>query len=258
VIADIVRPERTGEIAVSSRRRRRVLRSSWRILLRTVVPTIVLVVAAQGAVASAAGLRAPQPGSAQRPSPTSFDLSTTKTTPFGWLAATTPPTSWRRLTLPPGLATLSLPPGFRPLRGDPGTASAALLGPRGTYLGYLNATPRQGNEGLRDWTRFRLAHLRQDDAASVREDAQVSALAIGRTRRSCVTDDYTTTVGRHPFHEVACLVMAGHLASVIVAATPAGDPAHLWRQLERAVAAYPFPTPSHPLARAADTPVAHR
>ncbi len=176
------------------------------------------------------------------------------TAPFGWLATTTPPTSWRRLTLPSGLATLSLPPGFRPVRGDPGTASAAFLGPRGTYLGYLNATPRQGNEGLHDWARFRLAHLRQDEAVSVREDTQVSALSTGRTRRSCVTDDYTTTVGRHPFHEVACLVMAGRFASVVVAATPAGDPAHLWPQLERAVAAYPFPSPSHAPVPPTDPP----
>jgi hypothetical protein len=48
------------------------------------------------------------------------------------------------------------------------------------------------------------------------------------------------TIGHHHFHEVACYVMSGSVGSVVVAATPSGDPAHVWTQLERAVAAYPF------------------
>jgi hypothetical protein len=58
--------------------------------------------------------------------------------------------------------------------------------------------------------------------------------------RSCVTDDYVTTIGHHHFHEVACYVTSGSGSSVVVAATPSGDPAHVWNQLERSVAAYPF------------------
>src|ERR1700681_3414668 len=58
--------------------------------------------------------------------------------PFAWLTATAPPTTWTRLTLAAGLGSLSVPPGFRAVRGDPGTASLALLGSDGTYLGYLN------------------------------------------------------------------------------------------------------------------------
>jgi hypothetical protein len=57
---------------------------------------------------------------------------------------------------------------------------------------------------------------------------------------SCVTDDDVTTVGHHRYHEVACLVTTGPTGSVVVAATPACDPAHVWNQLDRAVAAYPF------------------
>jgi hypothetical protein len=163
-------------------------------------------------------------------------------TSFGWLSETTPPGTWRHLLLPSGLGMLSLPPGFRVVAGDPGTASAALLGPRGTYLGYLNATPREGDERLTGWAGFRLAHLRQEDDIEVHQDAEVASVRSGRTRRSCVVDDYITKVGHHPYHEVACLVVAGPVASVVVAATPSGDPAHVWRQLERAVAAYPSPS----------------
>ncbi len=116
----------------------------------------------------------------------------------------------------------------------------ALLNPSGTYLGYLNVTPRQGPETLRNWATFRTTHLLGDDAVSVHEDAMVQSVPTGAAVRSCVTDDYVTTVGHHLFHEVACYVMNGSVGSVVVAATPAGDPAHVWTQLQRAVAAYPF------------------
>ena len=159
---------------------------------------------------------------------------------FGWLASTTPPATWARLAVPSGLGTLSSPPGFRTVDGDPGTLSVALRNSAGTYLGYLNVTPRQGDETLQDWTAFRLSHLLGDDAVSVHEDATVQSVRMATTDRSCVTDDYLTTVGHHQFHEVACYVASGSVSSVVVAATPSGDPAHVWSQLERAVAAYPF------------------
>ena len=159
---------------------------------------------------------------------------------FGWLASTTPPATWVRLAVPSGLGTLSSPPGFRVVEGDPGTLSVALRNSVGTYLGYLNVTPHQGSETLRDWAAFRLSHLLDDDAVSVHEDAMVAARPTTTGAKSCVTDDYVTTVGHHHFHEVACDVMNGSVNSVVVAATPSGDPAHVWTQLERAVAAYPF------------------
>jgi hypothetical protein len=159
---------------------------------------------------------------------------------FGWLASTTPPATWARLTVPSGLGTLSTPPGFGTVDGDPGTLSVALRNSAGTYLGYLNVTPRQGLETLQDWAEFRLTHLRGDDAVSVHEDAMVQSVRTAAAVRSCVIDDYVTTVGHHQFHEVACYVTRGSAGSVVVAATPSGDPAHVWTQLERAVAAYPF------------------
>jgi hypothetical protein len=156
------------------------------------------------------------------------------------LASTAPPTSWTRLTLPSGLGSLAEPPRFRAVRGDQGTATLALLGSDSTYLGYLNVTPRQGDERLAGWAAFRLAHLRGDGSISARQDGAVESVRTGQSLRSCVTDDYVTEIGHHHFHEVACLVMTTSAGSVVVAATPSGDPAHLWAQLERTVAAYPF------------------
>ena len=126
------------------------------------------------------------------------------------------------------------------MEGDRGTLSVALRNSAGTYLGYLNVTPRQGSETPQDWAVFRLTHLRRDDAISVQEDAKVQSVRTAAAVRSCVIDDYVTTVGHHQFHEVACYVVRGSVGSVVVAATPSGDPAHVWTQLERAVAAYPF------------------
>ena len=158
---------------------------------------------------------------------------------FAWLASTTPPATWARLAVPSGLGTLSSPPGFRTVPGDPGTLSVALLSAGGTYLGYLNVTPHQGDETLQDWAAFRLSHLREDDTVSVHEDAMVRSVRTAAGVRSCVADDYVTTIGHHHFHEVACDVMSGSGSSVVVAATPSGDPAHVWSELESALAAYP-------------------
>jgi hypothetical protein len=206
------------------------------------------IVLALGLVAVAAGIGwAVQPGAKTRAA------DATRTTPahprsastptlgsFGWLASTAPPATWVRLTVPSGLGTLSSPPGFRIVDGDPGTLSVAQLNSAGTYLGYLNVTPRQGPETLQDWPAFRLTHLGGDDAVSVHEDAAVRSVPTAAALRSCVVDDYVTTAGHHRYHEVACYVTVGSVSSVVVAATPSGDPGHVWTQLERAVAAYPF------------------
>lgn len=159
---------------------------------------------------------------------------------FAWLASTTAPTTWTPVAVPAGLGSLSVPPGFRAIGGDPGTATLAFLGSDSTYLGYLNVTPLQGDERLAGWPGFRVAHLTDDGSISVRQDGAVQSVRTGKSLRSCVSDDYVTEIGQHRFHEVACLVTTTSAGSVVVAATPAGDPAHLWAQLERAVAAYPF------------------
>jgi hypothetical protein len=141
--------------------------------------------------------------------------------------------------VPSGLGTLAVPPGFRPVSGDQGTLSVAIVDAAGDYLGYLNATPRQGDEQLQGWAAFRLNHLLDDDAVSAHEVAAVETIRSKSGVRSCVIDDYVTRVDHHRFREVACFVVDGSSSSVIVAAAPMGDPAHVWRQLERAVATYP-------------------
>ena len=59
-----------------------------------------------------------------------------------------PRPAWQRSRLPDGAASLSYPPGWRAIRSDPGTVTAALRSPSGEIRGYLNATPKQGDETL--------------------------------------------------------------------------------------------------------------
>ena len=154
------------------------------------------------------------------------------------------PTGWREVPLGPGAGVLSVPPGFQLVRGDKGAASAALFGPHGAYLGYLNATPLESGESLANWATLRLGHLLGDDAVAAREIAAIEDTTTRGVQRSCVIDDYVTKVGRHHFQEVACLVEWTAGDGVVVAAVPPGDPAHVWAVLERAAAAYPVGRPA--------------
>jgi hypothetical protein len=203
-----------------------------------IVSAVALVAVAASIGSAGSPAREAQPVDATAGHPLS--ASSSRLGSFAWLASITPPATWVRVAVPSGLGTLSSPPGFRTVEGDPGTLSVALRNSVGTYLGYLNVTPHQGDETLRDWADFRLSHLLDDDAVSVHEDARVTAIRTAAGVRSCVTDDYVTIVGHHHFHEVACYVMRGSVSSVVVAATPSGDPAHVWNELEGAVAAFPL------------------
>ena len=205
-----------------------------------IVSAVVLVAAASIGSALWPASKAQAVGATKASTAHSESASSATLGSFGWLTSTAPPATWTRLAVPSSLGTLSSPPGFHTVEGDPGTLSVALLNSAGTYLGYLNVTPHQGHETLQDWAAFRLSHLLGDDAVSVHEDATVQSVRTATAVRSCVTDDYVTTIGHHHFHEVACYVTSGSVSSVVVAATPSGDPAHVWTQLERAVAAYPF------------------
>ncbi len=90
---------------------------------------------------------------------------------------------------PPGRVTL----GWFPVRGDQGTLSRALAW-SGSIMVYLNVTPRQGDETLRDWAEFRVDHLREEDARSARPDGSASGLAFRGGTGPCVIDDYVTRV----------------------------------------------------------------
>jgi hypothetical protein len=183
-----------------------------------------LVAVAAAVVAAVATLAAALPGGGGRPSVPA-------------IRASAAPAGWHSVALPDG-AVLSYPPSMRPVHSDPGSASSAQLSPAGTYLLYLNATPRQGAENLRDWSAFRIGHLREDNARSARELASASGVPFLGGTGSCVLDTYVTKVGAHHYTELACLVQGRHAASVIVAAAPAANWARSAGVLTRAVAAY--------------------
>jgi hypothetical protein len=156
---------------------------------------------------------------------------------FSWFAARTAPPSWQKITLPDHTGTLAGPRSLVRLPADPGTVALGL--PAGVEdLIYLDATPRQGQEDLPGWATFRIAHLRDDNTASVTVDAHAENLAFLGATGSCVLDEYVTRVGAHHYREIACLVQGLHAASVIVAATPIADWDRYRALLEQVVTAY--------------------
>jgi hypothetical protein len=128
------------------------------------------------------------------------------------------PPGWHQLTLPNGTAALFYPPTMHRVTGDSDAVSAARLGPDGQYLLYLNATPRQGDESLRNWASYRLRVLRSDDASRASLDAAAANQPFRGGTGSCVIDHYVTRVAAHRYTELACLVQGRTGASVIVAA----------------------------------------
>src|SRR5215470_2468585 len=89
---------------------------------------------------------------------------------FGWFRPGAAPAAWLRASLPGQHATLSYPSSLRPMPGDYGTVTVGRDSRSGAVLVYLNVTPRQGDETLRDWPGFRLAHLRDDGTTLVHLD----------------------------------------------------------------------------------------
>jgi len=148
------------------------------------------------------------------------------------------PPGWHQLTLPNGTAVLFYPPTMHRVTSDSDAVSAARLGPDGQYLLYLNATPRQGEESLRNWASYRLRILRSDEASRASLDAAAGNQPFRGGTGSCVIDHYVTRVLAHRYTELACLVQGRTGASVIVAAAPTA----LWPSaravLTQAVSAY--------------------
>lgn len=133
---------------------------------------------------------------------------------------------------------LAYPGSMHRVSSDAGALSAARISASGQYLLYLNVTPRQGAESLRDWVEFRLDHQREEETAAVRElAAQTGVRFIGGTG-TCVTDAYVTRVDAHHFTEIACFVRGLTSATVIVAAAPTVGWASAAPVLRRAVAGY--------------------
>jgi hypothetical protein len=156
---------------------------------------------------------------------------------FAWLRPRAIPSSWSALRVPGTPAELPLPTGWRRASGDAGTRTAELEGPSGEIAGYLNATPRQGDETLASWPEFRPDHNRDEGDREVRLLASAPELRFGGGTGSCVLDSYLTTAGRR-YREIACLVAGRSASTVVVAAAPPGRWATEAPVLERAVAGF--------------------
>ena len=152
---------------------------------------------------------------------------------FAWVQPQPVPPHWAVVRIASG-SELAYPPGWRIVPGDRGTATAALLGEGGRYLGYLNVTPRQGDENTATWASFRIAHNADEGDTAITRIAAATGLRFRGGRGSCVTDSYTTRTGAR-YIEVACLIEGPRAASVIVGAAPPNS----WRRtsitLERAI-----------------------
>jgi hypothetical protein len=154
---------------------------------------------------------------------------------FIWLRPQSQPRGWKLAVTRTG-ATLAYPPGWSEIQTDPGTASAAPAGARGAFDGYLNATPRSGEETLANWSRFRVTHVAAEGARHVHLAAASTGLRFRSARGSCVIDSYSTTKTR--FREIACIVAGARAITVVVAAAPVAEWAQKVGVLERAVASF--------------------
>jgi hypothetical protein len=185
-----------------------------------------LALAAVG-VAAACGAPAPARGHTAQAAP-----------PVRGLSARPPPAGWHHAVLPGGQAVLAYPPAMHLVTGDRGTVTAAQISRSGRYLLYLNATPRQGAESLRNWPHFRVNHLLGEDASAATLLGASRGLRFTGATGNCVLDTYVTKIKAHHYTELACLVQGHGSASVIVAAAPAANWPGAASVLIRAVDAY--------------------
>src|SRR5436305_4570864 len=95
--------------------------------------------------------------------------------PFSWLHPQPPPGGWLTAHIPTN-AELPYPPRWRIIHGDPGTATAVLTDGHGGFVGYLNVTPRQGEETLAGWASFRTAHNVEEGDHAVKRLAAATGL----------------------------------------------------------------------------------
>jgi hypothetical protein len=154
---------------------------------------------------------------------------------FAWLKAQAQPPGWKHASTATG-ARLAYPADWRSIETDPGTASAAPIGPRGYFAGYLNATPQGGHETLANWRRFRVAHVAAEGAHGVRLAAAATNLRFRDGRASCVIDSYSTR--RMRFREIACIVAGRRVTTVVVGAAPAARWSREAPILERAITTF--------------------
>jgi hypothetical protein len=154
-------------------------------------------------------------------------------TSFGWLGPAAQPAGWSLLRIPSG-AAIAYPSSWQRLHGDPGSGTVALRDSSGHFLGYLNLTPRQGEEQLATWAAFRVDHNREEGDRQVVELAHAGGLRFRNGHGSCVSDRYVTKVGTR-YREIACLVVGARAATVVVAAAPPSSWSRLSPALMRAI-----------------------
>jgi hypothetical protein len=158
---------------------------------------------------------------------------------FGWLHPAAPPTSWHTSTLPNGKAQLGFPGSWHSIVSDPGTRSAAIHshGHGGRIVGYLNATPQQGDETLANWSSFRLDHNEEEGDTAEKLVAAAHDLTFRDGHGSCVIDDYRSS-SNHRYREIACIVAGANATTVVVGAAPPQDWHSQSQALERAISAF--------------------
>jgi hypothetical protein len=128
-------------------------------------------------------------------------------------------------------------PSWRKIKTDPGTVTAALRSPNGGYIGYLNATPKQGPETLANWRTFRIAHNKEEGDRVVTRLAYAGGLKFLAGRGNCVKDAYVSGTGVH-YIEIACLVAGSRATTVIVGAGPPSTWAQVSSVIERAISGF--------------------
>ncbi len=185
----------------------------------------------RGATSGSAG--AASSGSAGAASSGSAGAASSGPAAFAWLHPAIRPAAWPVTTIADG-ASIAFPAGWRRVSSDPRTATAALLGPHDAFVGYLNLTPRQGDESLSDWASFRVDHNAEEGDRAVATQAVTTDQRLGSQRWSCVQDAYTTSA-RTRYVELACLVAGPHTSVVVVGASPPQAWPKISPLLERAI-----------------------
>jgi hypothetical protein len=176
------------------------------------------------------------PAHVAKPAPRALQPRTGNPPAFVWLRPAPPPSTWPLARLS-GRVAMAYPPSWRRIKSDTGTVSAAVVVARtGLITEYLNATPQQSTETLRNWASFRTAHNAEEGDGHERVLAAARDLRFRDGHGTCVIDRYQTVRAR--YQEIACLVKAPAGATVIVAAALASSWSRDAPALERAVSAF--------------------
>jgi hypothetical protein len=164
------------------------------------------------------------------------DAAGSRVASFRWFAVAPAPASWKHRALPSGAGILSYPATFVDGHDSDGVARER-LDRHGSVLVYLDLSPKQGSESLRNWPSYRLGLVR-GESSDVHEDGHTFGLTFRGGRGSCVLDDYRTRVKNHHYREIACFVQGHKGAAVLIAAALESEWVRAAKTLERALDAY--------------------